>query len=67
MANLLTEICSDVRIDRSATPNYMPARLDIAFRYERTFFDVRVFNPLLTLATCIVQCIRGQKLCAWSQ
>ena len=61
-ANLLTEVCSDVRIEPDLQPvaaNVLPAncnskegaRLDIAVngfwggRYERTYLDVRVFNP----------------------
>ena len=62
-ANLLTEVCHDVRIEpdlqpltcevmRSQSANTTDgARLDIAVngfwggRYERTFIDVRVFNP----------------------
>ena len=59
-ANLLSEVCNDVRIE----PDLQPidgeqltgnvedgARLDIAAngfwggRFERTYFDVRVFNP----------------------
>ena len=75
-ANLLTEICSDVRIEPDlqpltgetlsyATSNSQDgARLDIAANgfwgghYERTFFDVRVFNPhagsnrQMSLAAC---------------
>ncbi len=61
-AKLLTEVCSDVRVEPdlqpvqaeclpSSTNNNDGARLDIAAngfwggRYERTFFDVRIFNP----------------------
>ena len=62
-ANLLTEVCNDVRIEpdlqpvlsdqlSGATANSQDgARLDLSAngvwggRYEKTFFDVRVFNP----------------------
>ena len=62
-ANLLTEVCNDVRIEPELQPitgesltgassNVQDgARLDIAAngfwggRFERTYFDVRVFNP----------------------
>ena len=61
-ANLLTEICNDVRVEPDLQPvppgalpancnNAVGARLDIAAngfwggRYERTYFDVRIFNP----------------------
>ena len=62
-ANLLTEVCNDVRIEPDLQP-VMPqqlsgatanaqdgARLDISAngvwggRFEKTYFDVRVFNP----------------------
>ena len=63
-ASLLTEVCSDVRIEpdlQPVTSNQLNgasansqdgARLDVSAngvwggRYEKTFFDVRVFNPL---------------------
>ena len=62
-ANLLTEVCSDVRIEpdlqptspdqlsRATANSQDGARLDISAngvwggRFEKTFFDVRVFNP----------------------
>ena len=75
-ANLLTEVCNDVRIEpdlqptspdqlSGATANAQDgARLDISAngiwggRFEKTFFDVRIFNPYapsnksLTLPAC---------------
>ena len=63
-ASLLTEVCSDVRVEpdlQPVTPNQLDgasansqdgARLDLSAngvwggRYEKTFFDVRVFNPI---------------------
>ena len=61
-ADLLTEICKDVRIEPSLqtiTGEEMPkgsitsneARLDVSARdfwipYQKAFFDIRVFNPL---------------------
>ena len=84
-ANLLSEVCHDVRIE----PDLQPltgetlaassaitddgARLDIAAngvwggRFERTFMDVRVFNPLApsnsqsTLAACYRKHERAKK------
>ena len=58
-ANLLTEVCNDVSIEPDLQGDALPtncnqcdgARLDIAAngfwggRYERTYFDFRVFNP----------------------
>ena len=62
-ANLLTEVCHDVRIEPDLQPltgealespsaiTFDGAHLNIALngfgsgRYERTFIDVRVFNP----------------------
>jgi hypothetical protein len=62
VANVLTEVCHDVaiepplqRVDRDLLPGTNiqdGARLDVSAsgvwggRFERTFFDVRVFNPL---------------------
>ena len=63
-ASLLTEVCSDVRVEpdlQPVTPDQLDgasansqdgARLDLSAngvwggRYEKTFFDVRVFNPI---------------------
>ena len=63
-ASLLTEVCSDVRVEpdlQPVSPNQLDgasantqdgARLDLSAngvwggRYEKTFFDVRVFNPI---------------------
>ena len=63
-ASLLTEVCSDVRVEpdlQPVVPNQLDgasansqdsARLDLSAngvwggRYEKTFFNVRVFNPI---------------------
>ena len=84
-ANLLTEVCNDVRIEPDLQP-VMPqqlsgatanaqygARLDISAngvwggRFEKTYFDVRVFNPHapsnrnMTLSACFRKHEREKK------
>ena len=80
-ANLLTEVCKDVRIEPELQP-VMPqqlsgatanaqdgARLDGVWgeRLEKTYFDVRVFNPLApsnkntTLSACFKKHEREKK------
>ena len=89
-ANLLTEVCSDVRIEPDLHPltgevltgassnSQYGARLDIAAngfwggRYQRTYLDVRVFNPhtASNRQTSVATCYRKHeaiKKCAYEQ
>ena len=89
-ANLLTEVCSDVRIEPDLQPltgdvltgassnSQDGARLDIAAngfwggRYQRTYLDVRVFNPhaASNRQTSVATCYRKHeaiKKCSYEQ